>query len=71
MRRLLVVGLLLAIAALWLTRIPARGDFATDLLPALPPAWPGLSAFPRRTTGGSRRHRAATVLPSASAKVSS
>ncbi len=35
-RRLLVVGLSLqAIAALLLTRVPADGDFATDLLPAL------------------------------------
>jgi hypothetical protein len=35
-RRLLVVGQsLLAISALLLTRIPAGGDFATDLLPAL------------------------------------
>lgn len=35
-RRLLVAGLSLqAIAALWLTRMPADGDFATDLLPAL------------------------------------
>jgi hypothetical protein len=35
-RRLLVAGLsLLAISALLLTRVPARGDFATDLLPAL------------------------------------
>jgi EmrB/QacA subfamily drug resistance transporter len=35
-RRLLVAGLsLLAISALLLTRVPAGGDFATDLLPAL------------------------------------
>jgi hypothetical protein len=35
-RRLLVVAQsLLAISVMLLTRIPARGDFATDLLPAL------------------------------------
>ena len=35
-RRLLVAGFsLLAISALWLTRIPAGGHFVTDLLPAL------------------------------------
>src|SRR5712691_11699081 len=35
-RRLLVAGLsLLAISALLLTRVPAGGNFATDLLPAL------------------------------------
>src|SRR6266540_2191279 len=35
-RRLLVAGLsLIAISALLLTRVPAGGDFATDLLPAL------------------------------------
>jgi EmrB/QacA subfamily drug resistance transporter len=35
-RRLLVVGLsLLAISALLLTRVPAGGDYVTDLLPAL------------------------------------
>jgi EmrB/QacA subfamily drug resistance transporter len=35
-RRLLVAGLsLLAISALLLTRVPAGGDYATDLLPAL------------------------------------
>ena len=35
-RRLLVAGLsLLAISALLLTRVPADGHFATDLLPTL------------------------------------
>ena len=35
-RRLIVVGLsLLAVSALLLTRVPADGNFATDLLPAL------------------------------------
>ena len=36
MRRLLVASQsLLAVSVLLLTRVPARGDFATDLLPAL------------------------------------